>query len=226
MSAVDRASSSEKKPTVTSKAKVDNPKAEIDPKDGKFDVKPDVKIELPKPEIKIQCVKPEIKRQDSNGNRKAPTLKKDSSFDSKKDGAKDGKVGDTKRTDGKKERPDSLKRDTKLDSPKGRTESIKKHDCSKNVAKKAPIGGRGRGTEGRAEGEGIPRLQRQASQEEPEVAPVRRRSNPRSKLSRSQPVSDDSSPPQTPDLPLTEQAFMKLVSIQNTAFGCENGNRI
>ena len=210
------ASSSDKKPTVTSKPKVVDPKPEIDPKEAKLDAKPDIKIELPKPEIKIQCVKPEIKRQDSNGNRKNPTLKKDSSFDSKKDGAKDGKVGETKRTDGKKERPDSLKRDPKLDSPKGRTESIKKHDCSKNVGKKALIGGRGRGTEGRAEGEGIPRLQRQASQEEPEVipAPVRRRSNPRSKLSRSQPVSDDSSPPQTPDLPLTEQAFMKLVSSQ------------
>ena len=213
MSAVDKTSSFEKKPTA--KPKPADAKGDTEVKDGKSETKPDIKIELPKPEIKIQCIKPEIKRQDSNGNRKTPTLKKDSSFDSKKDGAKEGKAGETKRTDGKKERPDSLKRDPKLDSPKGRTEPIKKHDCGKIVGKKAPIVVRGRGTEreGRAEGEGIPRLQRQASQEETEAAPVRRRSNPRSKLSRSQPVSDDSSPPQTPDLPLTEQAFMKLVCI-------------
>lgn len=206
MSTVDKGNNSEKK-HLKSKGGMEG-KAESSP-ESKGDVKSESRVGV--------GVKHELKRQDSknksgggnNSKKESPEIKKElkEKGDAKKERTESKK--DQQRT----EQP--LKKDTGV-SPKSKTENnSKKHDCSsKNANNKKAAVGRGRGsTEASVEGRGSepPKLTRQASQEEAITPPLIKRkfSSGRGKmLHRSQPISDESSPPATPELPVADQVYL------------------
>lgn len=228
MSAVDKGNNSEKKHSkskggVGVTATMEGTKVESSPESAKGDVV--------KADTRVGGVKHELKRQDSknksggnNSKKESPEIKKE---------LKDKGDAKKERTESKKDaRSTTETPTTKKDagiSPKGsKTEnnSSKKHDCSsKNSNNKKTVVGRGRGSDGEGNGNGrgndnsrgndMPKLTRQASQEEAVTPPPIRRkfsSGGRGKvLHRSQPISDDSgSPPATPDLNLDDKDKEKV----------------
>ena len=157
------------------------------------------KTESSKPESKPQSAKSnDLKKQDSKRN---AMLTKKNSFDRSFDSDKGTRDGNGKGRLRKERSFESMKKD----SPGGRNSDGqgKKHDCSgKSGGGRNPKLGRRMGSEegAKSEGEGNSRLRRQTSQEEAESSSSRRRANAKKFLLRSQPVSDDMSPPSTPEL--------------------------